>query len=55
MLFRRSRIKNMNSQEININDININGVSHTTFLGLITDQKLSWTYHDNHIQTRLSK
>ena len=42
MLFHRSRIKNMSSQEIIINDININRVSHTHFVGVIIDTKLSW-------------
>ena len=55
MLFHRSRIKNMSSQEININDININRVSHTNFLGVIIDQKLFWAYRANYIQTKLSK
>ena len=54
MLFLRS-IKNMSSQEININDININRVSHTIFLGVMIDTKLSWAYHANYIQTKLSQ
>ena len=44
----------MSSQELNINDINTNRVSHTK-LGVIIDQKLSWAYNANYIQTKLSK
>ena len=44
----------MSSQEININDININRVSHSKILGIIICTKLSWAYHANYIQTKLS-
>ena len=45
----------MSSQEININDIIINRVSYTKFVGVIIDKKLCWAYHANYIQTKLSK
>ena len=41
MLFHRSRIKNVNSRKVSINEINIDEVSHTQFLGLILDKKLT--------------
>ena len=55
MFFHRSRIINMSSEEIDINNININRVSHTKVLDVIIDQKLSWAQHANYIQAKLSK
>ena len=55
MLFHRSRIKNNNiSRKISINEINIDKVSYAKFLSVIIDQKLSWAYHVNYIQNKLS-
>ena len=45
----------MSSQEMNINDININRVSHTKFAGVIIDKKMSWAYHANYMQNKTFK
>ena len=55
MLFHRSRIKNIHSKQLSIDNIIINKVTNTKFLGVILDQTLSWSYHANYIQGKLSK
>ena len=38
-----------------LNNINIEPVSHFTFLGIISDSAFSWKYHTNMIATKISK
>ena len=38
-----------------LNNINIESVSHFTFLGIILDTALSWKYHTNMIVIKISK
>ena len=40
---------------LSLNNINIESVSHFTFLGIILDTALSWKYHTNMIAIKISK
>ena len=40
---------------LSLNNINIESVSHFTFLGIILDTALSWKYHINMIAIKISK
>ena len=40
---------------LSLNSINIESVSHFTFLGIILDTALSWKYHINMIAIKISK
>ena len=44
-----------NDCKIIINDQSIEHVNHTQFLGVITDDKLTWSQHVNHICNKVSK
>jgi hypothetical protein len=55
MIF-RSPSKNINkSENIRINNISINEVNHTKFLGVILDNKLIWNDQIRHIRNKISK
>ena len=41
--------------DININGITIDRVEHTKFLGVIIDDKLTWTPHINYIASKIAK
>ena len=44
-----------NDWKIIINDQSIERVNHTQFLGVIIDDKLTWSQHVNHISNTVSK
>ena len=53
MIFHKRRdVPDLN---LSLNKINIESVSHFTFLGIILDTALSWKYHTNMIAIKISK
>ena len=55
IIFRSSRRKIINHDKILINNTEISCVSHTKFIGVEIDEKLSWQFHINMIRNKISK
>ena len=55
MVFHKSRHKVSMCHKLSINNVEINYVDKTKFLGVIIDSKLSWKEHIKHITSKLAK
>jgi exonuclease III len=55
MIFHKSRQKCQVSKSVYINNVKIECVNKTKFLGVILDSKLNWNFHVKHITSKLSK
>ena len=51
----KNKPMNASNLIIKINNANIDRVRTTKFLGVIIDEKLTWSYHINYIATKISK
>ena len=55
MIFKNSKRKKLNSIDIRINNIQIEKVNETKFLGIIIDNQLKWKPHLNYVCSKVSK
>ena len=55
MIFSSQRKNVIHDEKLYVNGKEINQVSHTKFLGVIIDDKLSWDYHIKHIRNKIVK
>jgi hypothetical protein len=55
MIFHKSRQKCQVYKHVYINNVKIECVDKTKFLGVILDSKLNWNFHVKHITNKLSK
>ena len=55
MIFTSQRKYLIHDQKLFVNGEEIHQVSHTKFLGVIIDDKLSWDHHITHIKSKIAK
>ena len=56
MIFKtRDKVDKTNSLNVYIDQVKLKHVETTTFLGVIIDNRLSWSQHINYIKIRLRK
>ena len=55
VIFHRARLKQCNNVNISLCDISLNRVNYTKFLGVIIDDKLSFSRHISYIKNKTSK